>query len=89
MSVPTRPSISLRFSSVSAALFLLLLDIEDWADMLTADNLRLNEGEGCDSMPSGAEDNEEMSNGVDNDNGMLNGVEHGDTIEGEPSSYMP
>jgi hypothetical protein len=74
---------------VSAALFLLLLNVEDWVDTLTADNLCLNEGEGCDSMPSGAEDDEEMSNGVDDDDGMLNGVEHSDIIEGEPSSCVP
>jgi hypothetical protein len=74
---------------VSTALFLLLLDVEDWADTLTADNLHLNEGERCNSMPSRAEDDEEMLNGVDDDNRMLNGVEHDDAIEGEPSSCMP
>ena len=73
-SSPTRPTMPLRLSAV-AALFLFLLDVDDWADTLMEDSLRLKVGEECEDMPSGAEEVDEMSNGVEDDDGTLNRVE--------------
>ena len=73
-SSPTRPTMPLR-SSAMAALFLFLLDIDNWADMLTEDSLHLKVGEEHKDMPSRAEEVDEMSNRVEDDNGTLNGVD--------------